>query len=104
MMYCKGRPDMSATVGSFLRSELKKRKWTQAKFAELAHVEDRTVNRWVNGGINSFGPIETISYVLRVEVMDILSYEEDVPPLHEKAKKSFPRQMLSWKALLFCVK
>lgn len=103
MMYYDGRPDMSTTVGCFLRSELKKRKLTQAKFAELAHVEDRTVNRWVNGGVNGFGPVETIAYVLRVGVTDIFSYGEDVPPPRFTSKKSFSRQTLSWKALFFFV-
>lgn len=102
MMYYKGRPDMSATVGCFLRSELKKRKWTQAKFAELAHVEDRTVNRWVNGGINSFGPVETIACVLRVGVADILSFGEDAPPLQKKKKELFTTNAVVESSFILC--
>lgn len=66
-------------VGGYLKSELKKRKWSQAYFAEMVGVEDRTVRRWIHDGVHSLDVTFEIAGHLGVSIRDIFSDGDDVP-------------------------
>jgi len=76
MSQCTNR-DLPTQVGRYLKQTLIARGITQEQFAELAHVSDRTVRRWVSGEIHSLDALSDIANVLQVEVRDI--FTEDVP-------------------------
>ena len=76
MSQCTNR-DLSAQVGRYLKQTLIARGITQEQFAELAHVSDRTVRRWVSGEIHSLDALSDIANALQIEVRDI--FAEDVP-------------------------
>lgn len=76
MSQCTNR-DLPARAGRFLKQTLIARGITQEQFAEMAHVSDRTVRRWVNGEIHSLDALSDIANALQVEVRDI--FAEDVP-------------------------
>ncbi len=76
MSQCTNR-DLPALAGRFLKQELIARGITQEQFAEMAHVSDRTVRRWVSGEIHSLDALSDIANALQVEVRDI--FAEDVP-------------------------
>lgn len=69
--------DLPAQVGRYLKQTLIARGITQEQFAELAHVSDRTVRRWVSGEIHSLDALSDIANALQIEVRDI--FAEDVP-------------------------
>lgn len=71
------KQDLPAQAGRFLKQALIARGITQEQFAELAHVSDRTVRRWVSGEIHSLDALSDIANALQVEVRDI--FAEDVP-------------------------
>ena len=79
MTYYKEGLDLPTQVGNYLRSERKKRKMTQERFAELANVDVRTVRSWEKGQFYSFGPLETILFTFQVSIEDVFSDGEDVP-------------------------
>ena len=64
-------------IGNFLKTLRKEKGITQEQFAEMAHVSDRTVRRWVSGEIHSLDALSDIANALQVEVRDI--FAEDVP-------------------------
>ena len=76
MSQCTNR-DLPTQVGRYLKQTLIARGITQEQFAELAHVSDRTVRRWVSGEIHSLDALSDIANALQVEVRDI--FTEDVP-------------------------
>ena len=76
MSQCTNR-DLPTQVGRYLKQTLIARGITQEQFAELAHVSDRTVRRWVSGEIHSLDALSDIANALQVEVRDI--FAEDVP-------------------------
>ena len=79
------RDDLARGVSGYLKRELKKRKMTQEKFAEKVGVSDRTVRRWVSGGIYSLDVICVIALCFHVSVGDIFREAEDVPAVYQKA-------------------
>lgn len=87
MTYYKEGLDLPAQVGNYLRSERKKRKMTQERFAELANVDVRTVRSWEKGQFYSFGPLETILFTFQVSIGDVFSNGEDVPSHNFKNEK-----------------
>ena len=76
MSQCTNR-DLPALAGRFLKQTLIARGITQEQFAEMTHVSDRTVRRWVSGEIHSLDALSDIANALQVEVRDI--FAEDVP-------------------------
>ena len=72
--------DRPKQAGTFLKSELKKRKITQEKFAEYMGCDVRTVGRWIHDGINQVDILFIIASFFGLEnIGDIFSFEEDVP-------------------------
>lgn len=80
MMQYKYEVPMATYYGMCLECELKKRKISQEKFAEMVNSSDRTVRRWIKDGIHSVDTWEYILRVLEVHEEDILSDGEDVLP------------------------
>ncbi|MBO5287510.1 MAG: helix-turn-helix transcriptional regulator [Clostridia bacterium] len=71
----QNKAPLSKIVGANLKRLIKKSRWkTQEKFAEAKHVDIKTVNRWVNGGINKFDLAEEIADFLGIDVYTLLTH------------------------------
>ena len=66
--------DLGLVVGENLKRLIKENFGTQEKFAEAFGAEVRTVNRWVNRGIDKLSLITQIAQFLQVPVLAILPY------------------------------
>ena len=71
--------DYSEIIARNLRKEIKRTYKTQARFADEVGVSEKTVRRWVKDGIDSIYTLTYVAGVLDLDVVDILSEEEDVP-------------------------
>ena len=57
-----------------MREIIKKSHWkTQESFAEAKSVDVKTVNRWVNGGINRFDLAEELAEYIGIDVYALLT-------------------------------
>ena len=74
-----GRGSISQYVGGYLKRELKRRNISQNSFAEDFDVDERTVRRWVSGGINSLTLVHELADYFGVSVRDIFLDEDGVP-------------------------
>lgn len=75
--FFEGRP---VQAGQFLNRELKRRKITQMRFAEMVDCDERTVRRWITGGINRVDVLFRIAAALELKnIGDFFSSEGEVP-------------------------
>ena len=71
------KKNLAQLAGANLKQELKNQGLTQEELADRAYRDVRTVNRWVNQGINSLEDIAFVASVLGVSVMSILAFDKD---------------------------
>ena len=70
--------DLSLIVGANLKRYIKLSRWkTQAEFAYAFGAEERTVGRWCNNGIDKLSLIQQIADFLNIDIMKLLSFDED---------------------------
>ncbi|MBO5287511.1 MAG: helix-turn-helix transcriptional regulator [Clostridia bacterium] len=70
----KNKALLSIIAGDNLREIIKKSRWkTQEKFAEAKCVDVKTVNRWVNGGINRFDLAEELADFIGIDVYSLIT-------------------------------
>ena len=66
-------------IGSFIATERKNKKLTQAKLAEKIFVSEKTVSKWENGkGIPDTNVLTKLCEVLGVSINELLSGEKEV--------------------------
>lgn len=77
-----GKVSMAQNVSAYLRKALAESNphMTQNEFAQQMFVDERTVRRWLVGGVNSLDVVAQIAEFFHADARDILfGDEEDVP-------------------------
>lgn len=65
---------LSVIAGANLKRLIKESEYrTQAEFAFAFGTDERSVGRWVNGGINRLDTIEELALFFKVDVLTFLS-------------------------------
>lgn len=81
----QNRTDLGKVVGTNLRRLIKGSAYrTQAKFADAFGVDERTVRRWVSGGIEKVYIIDEIADFFMIDRMSLLSEREEASPFYRK--------------------
>ena len=96
---------LSMKVGNYLKRNLGRNKTvSRAKFAEDFDIDDKTVQRWVNNGVNKLDTVDEIAYYFGVSVVDILSDEDDDVHFYCNKKRDFEKRTFSVlsKSLFLC--
>lgn len=75
-----------AEIGARIRSERKRRKWTQQKLADLVGVEQATVSGWELGTTISLGGLRKVAEAFGLEEVDFFTPAvADPPPRKRRA-------------------
>ena len=99
-------------IGSFIMSERKAKKLTQAKLAEKLFVSEKTVSKWENGkGIPDTNALPKLCEIFNISINELLNGEritnesyvkkaEDKLLELQKAKETFDKNMLSMEIVI----
>ena len=76
-------------IGRFLRELRTEKKLTQAQFAEIIGVTNRSISRWENGvNMPDFDVLIQIAEYFDVGIEEILDGERRIPSMNKKTEET----------------